>query len=79
MPTALLIDGDFFLKRYRYLHGRNYPNKVASDLRWMCNEHLKSPQKRRSKNDKRNSKQLKTRSLYRIFFYDCPPSLKKSS
>jgi len=73
MPTALLIDGDFFLKRYRYLRGNNPPDKVASDLQWLCYEHLKPRQRQRSSDNKRSRK----RSLYRIFFYDCPPSSKR--
>lgn len=63
MPTAILVDGGFFLRRYRYLRGKNAPKAVASDLHWMCRKHLEQ--------DKRQ------RKLYRIFFYDCPPLLKK--
>ncbi len=64
MPTAILIDGDFFLRRYRYLRGKAPPETVARDLHWMCREHLKEKDKR-------------SRQLYRIFFYDCPPLSKK--
>jgi uncharacterized LabA/DUF88 family protein len=63
MPTAILVDGDFFIRRFRYLRGKLPPAKVAADLHWMCREHLKQPDGRRE--------------LYRIFFYDCPPLSKK--
>ena len=64
MATAILIDGDFFLRRYRRLVGQQNSNKTATDLHWMCGEHLKQPDGKRE--------------LYRIFFYDCPPLTKKA-
>lgn len=64
MATAILIDGDFFLRRYRRLVGQQNNNKTATDLHWMCREHLKQPDGKRE--------------LYRIFFYDCPPLTKKA-
>lgn len=63
MPTAILVDGDFFLRRYRYLRGNNTPKNVAGSLHWMCRKHLEQESRRRK--------------LYRIFFYDCPPLSKK--
>ena len=59
MPTAVLVDGGFFLFRYRRLRGRATPAKAARDLHWMCRQHLQKDGERRR--------------LYRIFFYDCPP------
>lgn len=64
MPTAVLVDGEFFIKRYRYLRGSRQPDRAARDLHWMCRQHLK---------DKKSSHR---RRLYRIFFYDCPPLTK---
>lgn len=63
MATAILIDGDFFLRRYRFLFGKQVSKKVATDIHWMCREHLKQPDGKKT--------------LYRIFFYDCPPLGKK--
>ncbi len=63
MATAILIDGDFFLRRFRFLFGKQVAAKVATELHWMCREHLKQPERKRD--------------LYRIFFYDCPPLTKK--
>ncbi len=63
MPTAILIDGDFFLRRYRHLYGRQLPARVAQDLHRMCLAHLEQKGVQRE--------------LYRIFFYDCPPLTKK--
>ena len=63
MPTAILIDGDFFIRRVRFLVGKQSAQKAAENLHWMCREHLKQPERKRD--------------LYRIFFYDCPPLTKK--
>lgn len=65
MPTAILIDGGFFLRRYRFLQGDSAPQTVARNLHWMCRRHLQP---------KRGSR----RKLYRIFYYDCPPLCKKA-
>ncbi len=64
MATAILIDGDFFIRRYRYLFGNQLAERVAKDLHKMCLEHLRQTDG--------------TRQLYRIFFYDCPPLTKKA-
>ncbi len=63
--TAILIDGGFFLKRYRSIHKiRNLdPLRTAIDLWEMSLKHL---------NQKGESY-----DLYRIFYYDCLPYDKK--
>jgi uncharacterized LabA/DUF88 family protein len=63
MPTAILVDGDFFLKRYRYLCGRQSPERMARELHSMGLAHLEQKDGHRE--------------LYRILFYDCPPLSKK--
>ncbi len=65
MPTAFLIDGDFFLKRHQHLRGNSPPKIVAKDLEWMCRQHLEKLDRT-------------SRDLYRIFFYDCQPLEKKA-
>ena len=66
MATAILIDGAFFLHRYRSLvsdAATHTPEDVADTLvRWSL-AHLNQQDERRD--------------LYRIFFYDCPPLAKK--
>lgn len=66
MPTAVLIDGAYFIKRIRHFEPHNYFNaERIADLAVRCAMlHLK--QKKRL-----------NRELYRIFFYDCPPLNKK--
>ena len=61
MGTAILIDGAFFLKRFRRIEPGNYFDaRRAADLAWRwAMAHL-------------NEKSIK-HELYRIFFYDCPP------
>jgi uncharacterized LabA/DUF88 family protein len=61
MGTAILIDGAFFLKRFRRIEPNNYFNaERAADMAWRwAIAHLKEKSTKHS--------------LYRIFFYDCPP------
>ena len=64
--TAILIDGGFFLKRYRSINRiKNLdPIRTANDLWKMCLKHL--IQAKGGPYD-----------LYRIFYYDCLPYEKK--
>ncbi|MBI4027516.1 MAG: NYN domain-containing protein [Verrucomicrobia bacterium] len=66
MRTAILIDGGFFLKRYPKIYpGRPYdPKTVAKELHSMAFRHLNRDNGRED-------------ILYRIFYYDCPPLIKK--
>jgi uncharacterized LabA/DUF88 family protein len=71
MNTALLIDGDFFLKRYYRLQGSQSPREAAQGLHRMCRDHLNAPRHAPDEPPERIS------HLYRIFYYDCPPLTKK--
>jgi uncharacterized LabA/DUF88 family protein len=64
--TAILVDGGFFLKRYRSINKLKKldPAKTATDLWEMCLSHLSQ-----AKDDYYD--------LYRIFYYDCLPYDKK--
>lgn len=69
MPTAFLVDGGYFVKRYRAV----YPNAfhhdahtVAKNLFTACIQHLEDDESRQKWD------------LYRILFYDCPPLTKKA-
>lgn len=73
MPTAILVDGDFFLRRYRYLRGNAAPERVAKDLHWMARQHLIQDRGRDNKKHLEQDRRRDNRTLYRIFFYDCPP------
>lgn len=71
MKTAILVDGGFFIKRYRYLAGTDHsPSKVAKDLHEICLQHLQS-------RNKSNNQSKNPHTLYRILFYDCAPIDKK--
>jgi uncharacterized LabA/DUF88 family protein len=64
MPTAILVDGAFFINRFRVLYGSGHSAEdTVKELYKMCMTHL-------TQNSKRHE-------LYRIFFYDCPPLTKK--
>ena len=64
--TAILVDGGFFLKRYRSINKiKNIdPVRTANDLWEMCLKHLTQAKK-------------ESYDLYRIFYYDCLPYNKK--
>lgn len=62
MKTAILVDGGFYRKRAANLWGKKQPDKRANELISYCNAHLKYEQKFEP-----------DRTLYRIFYYDCPP------
>lgn len=67
--VAILVDGSFYLKRYKKLTD---VKQVVKGLTTHCLKHvLNQPSK---PNDKYVTEQER---LYRIFFYDCPPITKK--
>jgi len=63
--TAILVDGSFFLKRYKAIKKIRTPDpdKTTKDLYQMCMNHLKQADGEYE--------------LYRIFYYDCLPYNKK--
>lgn len=61
MKTAILVDGGFYRKRASHLWGKKNPQKRAQELIAYCHAHLT------------NEKRFNDTSLYRIFYYDCPP------
>jgi uncharacterized LabA/DUF88 family protein len=64
--TAILVDGGFFLKRYRSINKikKLDPARTANDLWEMCLKHL-------------TQAKGETFDLYRILYYDCLPYVKK--
>lgn len=69
MSTAVLVDGGFFIKRYRHIFSNareKSPAQVAKDMHEICLKHLSV----------KNGNNI--RNLYRIFYYDCPPLIKKN-
>lgn len=70
MKTAILIDGDFFLRRARKL----FPQTDHSDAATVaCKMHAYACSHLEQKNGRNSAKRPETRHLYRIFVYDCPP------
>ncbi|KVN86883.1 NYN domain-containing protein [Burkholderia ubonensis] len=86
MPTAILIDGAFFIKRFRAIEPQNAQNaRRAAECahRWAC-AHLTPPTPRPARRNGGDAPapdhlrmRQQRRELYRIFFYDCPPLDKK--
>ena len=63
MRVAILVDGDFFLRRFTVLAGQRTADEMAAEMRRYCIQHVNQEDGER---------------LYRIFFYDCPPLEKKA-
>ncbi len=62
--TAILIDGGFYRKRAYHVLGDKSPGERADELDQYCHRHLIE-----------TINGIKHRhQLYRIFYYDCPPS-----
>lgn len=64
MKTAILIDGGFYRRRAQKVFGDKSAQERAIELENYCKRHL-------------NSYGEKNNDLYRIFYYDCPPSAKR--
>jgi len=63
--TAIMVDGGFYRRRAQTLLGETTASYRAKELIDYCHRHL------RDKNSNTRSE------LYRIFYYDCPPSGKR--
>lgn len=61
--TAILVDGAFYRKRAYALFGDKTPAERAKELSSYCHRHIKG--------------EKEGTTLYRVFYYDCPPSNKK--
>lgn len=62
IKTAILVDGAFYRKRAFTLLGDKSPAERAKELSSYCHRHIKE--------------EKEGASLYRVFYYDCPPSSK---
>jgi uncharacterized LabA/DUF88 family protein len=77
VPTAILIDGAYFIKRFRRIEPHNsYDAKRAAEFAFRCAlghliEGAGKPENGVPRSPRRKH------DLYRIFFYDCPPLEKK--
>ena len=56
--TAVLVDGGFYRKRAAALLGKKDPEERAEELLKYCKRHIRQSRA----------------GLYRIYYYDCPPS-----
>ncbi len=61
--TAILVDGGFYRKRAYSLYGEKSGIERANELEKYCQQHIKD--------------RHEERSLYKVFYYDCPPIDKK--
>lgn len=80
MPTAILIDGAFFIKRFRAIEPQNaHDARRAAECahRWACAHLTPKIQRRVGEAQQGAPRRTQRRELYRIFFYDCPPLDKK--
>lgn len=63
IKTAIMVDGAFYRKRAFYFWGDKSPEDRAQELVNYCKRHIKE--------------EKSGAELYRIFYYDCPPSSKR--
>lgn len=80
--TAILVDGAFFLKRYKSIYTKpedQTPEAAARNLYTMCLSHLTEGRRdaRKSGRDGEQKGFTREHQLYRIFYYDCEPLTKK--
>ena len=70
MKTAILVDGGFFIRRYKYINGFNQadtPEIMAKNLVSYCFKHIQKV------NNYRTRYNLPPTELYRVFYYDAKP------
>jgi uncharacterized protein (TIGR00288 family) len=82
MATAILVDGEFFLRRFEHSfpdNDRRDPASVAFGLQLLANWHLVKRIGPASVNEQlaRHSLLEDSPEFYRIFFYDCEPLTKQ--
>lgn len=83
MPTALVIDGAYFPRRFRWSFPAldpTSPASVAHAVRWMGFWHLHFRMRPKLMGNALVQSDLdpaEGADIYRIFFYDCPPLTKK--
>lgn len=82
MATAILVDGAFFLRRFKHCfpdHNRDDPQSVARGLGVLAYWHLTQRIGASQVMDlvARHELLEESRSFYRLFFYDCPPLTKR--
>jgi uncharacterized LabA/DUF88 family protein len=82
MATAILIDGAFFLRRFKHClpdHDRNDPKSVAHGLGLLVAWHLvqRIGPSQVQLQVAQHSLLEESRQFYRIFFYDCQPLTKR--
>lgn len=83
MPTAFVIDGAYFLRRFRWAFPNDdaaNPAQVAAAVQWLSFWHLHFRMLPKHMERAENSAKfapVESDDYYRIFFYDCPPLTKK--
>lgn len=83
MATAILVDGAFFLRRFKKCfpdHDHTNPASVAHGLGLLAYWHLAlkiGPTRLTEEVHKYQSNLSESPEFYRLFFYDCPPLTKR--
>ncbi|PDH64012.1 MAG: hypothetical protein CNE89_13680 [Sphingomonadaceae bacterium MED-G03] len=83
MATAIVIDGAFFLRRFRHSFptlNASSPKDIALGVQLLGFWHLAhrmTPKMMTAAIKEQGLQPAETSELYRVFFYDCPPLVKK--
>jgi uncharacterized LabA/DUF88 family protein len=89
MPTAIVVDGAYFLRRFKHRYPEldpNHPTDVKLGLMFLSAQHIGirhgfDASEYLVMEDGRKRFDLQwseTANLYRVFFYDCPPLMKRT-
>lgn len=89
MPTAIVVDGAYFLRRFKNRYpdlDPNNPNDVKVGLMLLAGQHIGVRNSfdisnillQESERQTIDLSWTESFSLYRIFFYDCPPLMKRT-
>lgn len=89
MPTAIVVDGAYFLRRFRNRYPSldpNSPVEVCLGVMWLAATHIAARDSFSPsdylKDDGEGKRFLfdwaETPAFYRLFFYDCPPLAKRT-
>jgi uncharacterized LabA/DUF88 family protein len=89
MPTAIVVDGAYFLRRFNNRYANldpNNPTDVKVGLMWLAAQHIGIRENfdpagyliREQSKKRFDLNWSEGPALYRIFFYDCPPLMKRT-
>jgi uncharacterized LabA/DUF88 family protein len=89
MPTAIVVDGAYFLRRFKHRYpglNPNSPVDVCLGVMWLAAQHIANRDRFDPQDFLMNDETghrfsfewAESSTFYRLFFYDCPPLMKRT-